>query len=264
MAKNKNRVSQTARLDRIREKLVADGEVSVENLAREFHVSTMTVHRDLESLERKGEIIKTYGGATPAKRLTFEFSFRNEQQSNQENKVNVAVAAVKHIQDGQVIILDTGTTTLEIARCIGNRKVTIITTSLAIVSELQFNDSETILLGGYLRGGSPDMHGPLTEENLECFRADLAFIGADGIDCLGNTFTDDLRIASLSSKMAQVSEKTVVVTDSTKIGKNATCKVLNPDNYQLLITNNDLTRQYKAELLKNEIKLELCKSHKET
>jgi DeoR/GlpR family transcriptional regulator of sugar metabolism len=264
MAKKKNRVSQTARLDRIREKIVAQGEVTVDELATEFHVSTMTVHRDLESLEKKGEIIKTYGGATPAKRLTFEFSFQNEQQSNRENKVNVAAAAIKHIQDGQVIILDTGTTTLEIARSIGNRKVTIITTSLAIVSELQFDDPETILLGGCLRGGSPDMHGPLTADNLERFRADLAFIGADGIDGLGNTFTDDLRVASLSSKMAQVSEKTIVVADSTKIGRNATCKVLNPADYQLLITNNDLARQYKAELRRNNIQLELCKSFKGT
>ena len=163
----------------------------------------MTIHRDLDRLAKQGALIRTHGGATLAKKMTFEFAFRNQQAQEEKAKAEIAKAAIAHIRDGQTIIFDTGTTTLQIAKVLPDKEITVITTSLAIVSQLQSCErTDVILLGGYLRRGSPDMHGPLTESNLANFRADLAFIGADGIDLQGNTFTDDLRVAGLSRTMA--------------------------------------------------------------
>jgi len=235
----------------IRAKLLEKGEVSIEDMVKMFDVSVMTVHRDLDILEKAGEVLKTHGGATAAKRLTFEFSFRDQVLNQQKQKEIIAQKAVEIIKPGDVIMLDTGTTTLEVARKLKNKEgITVITTSLAIVSELQFVDKiDVILLGGYLRSGSPDIHGPLTEDNIERFRTNIAFIGADGIDLNGNTFTDDLRIATLSRRMAKNADKVVVISDSTKIGRKSMCKVLSPDEYNLIITDagvsKDTLKQFK-------------------
>lgn len=210
-------------------------------------------------LESHGEVLRTHGGAVLAKRLTFEFTFKANQQKNLEQKRAIASAAIKHIADGQVVLLDTGTTTLEIARAmVSNRKVTVITTSLAIVSELQFvDDIETILLGGFLRKGSPDIHGPLTEQNLSQFSCDIAFVGADAFDDTATTYTDDLRVLNLDRQMAKIAQRVVVVADSSKFGRQGTCKVFTPKEYHLLITDSKLSLKAVKIIKKAGIKLEL-------
>ena len=229
-------------------------------LASGFDVSEMTVRRDIEILELQGEVIRTHGGAALARRLTFEFTFKANQQKNLEQKRAIAAKAVKHISDGQVVLLDTGTTTLEIARAMAsNRKVTVITTSLAIVSELQFvDDIETILLGGFLRKGSPDIHGPLTEQNLAQFSCDIAFVGADAFDETATTYTDDLRVLNLDRQMAKIAKQVVVVADSSKFGKKGMCKVFTPKEYQLLITDSQLSSKTVKIIKKIGINLELA------
>lgn len=259
MVKKTVKLSQNKRLELIRSQLLEKGEVFIDDMVKIFNVSLMTVHRDLDILDKAGEIIKTYGGATAAKKLTFEFSFRNQVFNFQKQKEAIAQKAAEIIKRGDVIMLDTGTTTLEVARKLKNKEgITVITTSLAIVSELQFVDKiEVVLLGGYLRSGSPDIHGPLTEDNIERFRTNIAFIGADGIDLSGNTFTDDLRIAALSRRMAKNADKVVVVSDCSKIGRKSMCKVLSPDEYDLIITDSNIGDKTLKQLKVNKKKLEV-------
>jgi DeoR/GlpR family transcriptional regulator of sugar metabolism len=199
----------------------------------------MTVRRDLELLEARGDVIRTHGGAALAKRLTFEFSFREKRNRNSLAKSQIAARAAGHIEDGQVVILDTGTTTLEIARrMMRRRNVTVITTSLAIVSALQFAPGvRIVLLGGVLRGGSPDLHGPLTEQNVEMFRADIAFMGADAVDEDGNTYADDLQVVNLDRKMATNAAQVIVVADSSKFGRTGMCRIFNSEDYDLIISD---------------------------
>lgn len=252
MAINKLKMSRAQRLDKIRDELSRQQEVSIETLADKFCVTIMTIHRDFDFLESQSEIVRTHGGATMAKRLTFEFAFRGQQNMHHQSKKAIAVCAGKEVKDGNTIMLDTGTTTLEIARCLKAKKnITIITTSLAIVSELQFAEGiQVIFLGGYLRSGSPDMHGPLTEDNIEKFRADIAFIGADGVGCDADTFTDNLEVSSLSRRMAKNSSKVFVVSDSSKLGRESMVKVLSPADYDMIITDNGVSDQILHKLKK--------------
>ena len=176
MARVKNKLTQMQRMQAIREALLRGKEVAVDVLARQFKVSGMTIRRDLEQLESQGDIVRTYGGAALAQRLTFEFSFRDQAHSHNARKQAIAQQAAALVHNGKVVMLDTGTTTLQIAQAlVGKQDVTLITTSLAIVSEVQFAPGmKVVLLGGFLRRGSPDMHGPLTEQNVEQFKADIA------------------------------------------------------------------------------------------
>ncbi len=259
MSKKSYNPSQQSRLNSIRNQLARTGEIKISALSRKFRVSEMTIRRDLSLLESAGEILRTHGGATSARRLTFEFTFKSKQQKHLDQKRKIAKQAVRHICDGQVIILDTGTTTLEIAKQIcGKRKVSIITTSLAIASVLQFEDDiELILLGGYMRDGSPDMHGPLTEHNLDMFRADLAFLGADAIGSDGNIYTNDLRVRNLDIAIARVSKLIIPVADSSKLGRQAMCKILEPKDYHLLITDSNLDKDFVNKLKKQKVKIEI-------
>ncbi|OHB65639.1 MAG: hypothetical protein A2Y76_04420 [Planctomycetes bacterium RBG_13_60_9] len=164
------------------------------------------------------------------------------------------------MKDGQVIILDTGTTTLEIARqIVGRHNVTVITTSLAIVSALQFAAGvRIVLLGGFLRGGSPDLHGPLTEQNVEMFRADSAFMGADAVDPDGNTYADDLQVVNLDRKMAAHAAQVIVVADSSKFGARGMCRIFGPEDYDFIISDSGIDRSVLSRLAGKQVRVKVA------
>ena len=197
--------------------------------------------------------------SAPARRVTFEFHFRSRQQKNLPKKRAIAAAALKYVRPGESLILDTGTTTLELARQLaGRRKVKVITTSLSVVSALQFDpEIEIIILGGHLRDEAPDLHGPLTEQNLELFKADLAFVGADAIDADGSIYSNDLRVLTIDRKMAQVSQRLIVLADSSKLERTALCRVFSRQDYQLLITDAGASDKTVKRLGKMGIEVEL-------
>ncbi len=260
MARTKSRLTQRQRLEAMRQELLKADEVSIDDLAGRFDVSGMTVRRDLGLLESRGDVIRTHGGAALAGRLTFEFSFREKQNRNSGAKSRIAERAAGYIADGQIVILDTGTTTLEIARrIVGRRDVTVITTSLAIVSVLQFAAGvRVVLLGGFLRGGSPDLHGPLTEQNVEMFRADLAFMGADAVDLDGNTYADDLQVVNLDRRMAANAARVIVVADSSKFGRTGMCRIFSSADYRLIISDAGIGSDVRKRLNKQGIQVEIA------
>lgn len=212
-----------ARQARIRERLAAQPGVSVSRLAAEFGVSEMTVRRDLTALERDSHVERTHGGAVLTERMILEFSYRDRRERNRAAKRAIAAEARKLVQPGQRLILDTGTTTLELAALLRDgRDLTVITPSLAVASELQHAEGvEVILLGGVMRRGSPDLTGPATEHCLELFAADLAFQGADAIDRHGAIYNSDLRLARVDRLMRRTAAKSCLLADHTKLGRTA-------------------------------------------
>ncbi|HOS43352.1 MAG TPA: hypothetical protein PK794_06650, partial [Armatimonadota bacterium] len=137
-------------------------------------------------------------------------------------KQAIARAAAALVEPGMTLVLDTGTTTLEVARAIvGVPDLTVLTSSLAIASALYGRENiSLILLGGGVRQHSPDLSGPLTEENLRRFRTHLAVLGADAADRDG-LYTADQAIAAVSRAMIASAEETVLVADSDKFAKRA-------------------------------------------
>lgn len=212
-----------ARQAQIRERFSAGPGVSVSELAQEFDVSEMTIRRDLAALEGQSHIQRTHGGAMLTQRMMLEFDYRDRREHNRPLKRAIATAARKLIQPGQRLILDNGTTTLELAALLKDGEdLTVITPSLAVASELQHAAGvEVILLGGVIRRGSPDLTGPVTEHCLQLFAADYAFQGADGIGTNGTIYNSDLRLACVDKVMRQVAQKSCLLADHTKIGTTA-------------------------------------------
>lgn len=235
---------------RILEALTTDGEVQVGQLAAALGVSDMTVRRDLDALALSGKVIRTHGGATLSGRVMFDFQFMNRTQEKEGAKQQVAAIAASLVKDGQSILMDSGTTTLAVAHALKSKKrLTVITTSLPIASELQHCDTiDLILLGGALRREAPDLIGPLTESNLEQLKADIAFIGADAVDSQGRVYNHSLTVARMLTRMATSARRVYVVADSSKIGQTALTRFGNIKDWDGLITDDGLTPTRAASL----------------
>ncbi len=212
-----------ARQSTIRQRFAERPGVSIAALAREFGVSEMTIRRDLAALEDQSHIQRTHGGAMLTERMMLEFDYRDRRGQNRAAKCAIAAAARKLVHPGQRLLLDTGTTTLELASLLKDgENLTVITPSLAVASELQHSAGvEVILLGGVIRRGSPDLTGPVTEHCLELFAADIAFQGADAIGADGSIYNSDLRLARVDQLMRKVASRCCVLADHTKIGHTA-------------------------------------------
>lgn len=217
------KLSVPARIARIRQLLRRHQTVSIGDLASTFDVSEMTIRRDLDKLEQSGQVRRTHGGATVAERMVFEFDFVARRMANRHMKQAIAREALKLVRPGHRIVLDTGTTTLELAHLLKDMNgLTVITPSLAVASELQFSEGiQTVLLGGLIRRGSPDLTGTVTETVLEMFSADIAFQGSDGIGLDGALYTADMRISRVDQKIRERADRTYILADSSKIGRTA-------------------------------------------
>jgi len=208
---------------RIREWLFNHQSASIADLAVRFAVTEMTIRRDLDDLAREGHVQRTRGGAVLTDRMVFEFDFRAQRQAERPAKRSIARAAAELVQPGHRLLLDAGTTILELAMCLrDHRDLTVVTTSLAVVSELQFSEGiELVLLGGTIQRGNPAVTGPVTEHCLDLFAVDLLFYGADGIGLDGALYNADVRHAPVFKKMRRYARRTYVLSDSTKVGRTA-------------------------------------------
>ena len=215
-------------------------EVSTAAMARRFDVSEMTIRRDLKALEEAGLALRRYGGAAPAQRITVEFAFDGRRRTRLAEKRRIGRKAASRVEPGQTVFLDTGTTTLQVARALVGRGVecTVVTSSLVIASTLWADDCiELVLVGGRVRRGSPDLVGPGTEVMLDKLTADLAFVGSDGIAPRRGSFAADMETAQVAERMAANAQRAVIVADSSKLGHAGAVRYLRAAAMRALITD---------------------------
>ena len=245
-------MSQETRQKQIRELIARRGECSIEELVEQLGVSGMTIRRDLQTLADQRKVIRTHGGAAMAERVSFEFEFLNRVKEHQAAKAAIAVVAAAQVEDGESVMLDSGTTTLELAKHLrGKQSLTIITSCLPIAAQLQYDQQiEVLLLGGRLRASSPDLAGALTEANLETLRADVAFLGADAIDRQGSVYQKSPELARMMTKMAASAGRVFVVADGSKLGKMALWRFGRLQDWAALITDAGADRAALASLKK--------------
>jgi len=207
----------------ILEILQRDGRVLVMDLAREFKTSQVTIRKDLESLHAHGLIHRTHGGALPAREGALEDpTLREKEKLHHKEKLRIAATAAAMVQEGQVVILDSGTTTTEIARALRKfRSLTIVTNAVNIAAELSVTAVEVILTGGTLRKNSFSLVGPIAEETLHRLNADLLFLGVDGFDVHYGLSTPNLLEAKVNRVMVEIAKRKVAVCDASKFGRRS-------------------------------------------
>ena len=230
-----------ARRQQILEQLPRQREVSVQALAQQLQVSPITIRRDLALLEREGALTRTHGGAVLSRSTVIEFAFLDRAQDRLAEKGAIAEYMAAVVQPGMTVVLDTGTTTLEVARAIaGIPRLRVLTSSLAIASALYAHDNiDLVLLGGTVRHHHPDLSGPLTEENLRQFHTELAILGADAVSREG-LYTSDLGIARISRAMIACARETWLVVDSSKFTRRSFVKFADWPAITHLVTDDGL------------------------
>lgn len=222
----------------ILEWLQSGDELAVSELAARLDVTLMTIRRDLQALEEAGTIIRTHGGAVLSRPGKVEFTFQRQSERMLTRKRAIARAATVLIQPGMAVSLDTGTTTLEVARALaGMHDLRVLTSSLAIASALYACDGiDLVLLGGQARKDFPDLYGELTEQNLARFRVDVAVLGADAVHHDG-LFTTHPDISRVSQAMIRHAAQRVLVADSSKLGQTAFIRFAGWEDIQHVVTD---------------------------
>ncbi|KKI90083.1 hypothetical protein WQ54_23500 [Bacillus sp. SA1-12] len=208
----------------IREKLIKNKSVKVSELVELLHVSEETIRRDLALLEKEGIAEKNYGGAIlieepQSQPLILPVDERTHQFSRE--KIAIGKAAAQLVKEGQIIILDAGSTTWYVAKNLpesGN--LTVITNAMNVAEECSKDDSASIyLLGGKLRRNSMSLVGPQAEIELQNYNADYVFLGTSGISLRQGFTSSDLYEANMKRAMVRAGQKIVVVADHSKLKK---------------------------------------------
>jgi DeoR family transcriptional regulator, aga operon transcriptional repressor len=244
---------------RIRELLREQGRVTVESLAARFGISLVTVRADLSTLESAGALTRTHGGALSVPDA--DQSLDVKQLQHRAEKQRIAAAAAELIGEGETIILDSGTTTAEIARRIRTlelKSINVITNALNIVALLIDVPSVRLIVpGGILRRESNSLSGPMAETALAALRANRLYLGADAVDPLIGVMTPHLAEAELNAKMIGISQQVVVVADSSKFARRNISLIARVEQLHLLITDQGAPADAIAQLRERGVEVRL-------
>ncbi len=221
-----------------------DGRVLVKDLARHFRISQITIRKDLELLDSQGVVQRTHGGALPLQEgALLDPSLREKEKLHRKQKLLIAEEAARLVEEGQSVLLDSGTTTTAIARALKDMaQLTVITNAINIAAELAGTNVEVILTGGMLRKNSFSLVGPLAERTLRQLSADILFLGVDGFDTKAGLFTPNLLESEVNRTMVEIARRTIAVCDSSKFGRRSLCNIMPVTAVQEVITDKQIPK----------------------
>lgn len=205
----------------------SSGRARVQDLARRFSTTSVTIRNDLNELQKRGLLLRSHGGATRPDSRQYESPFQDRVQSHIEAKRRIGVVAASLIQDGEIVILDSGTTTDEIAKQIKNRpRLQIITNGVNIANELLGSRGvHTMILGGTLRNDSASIVGRSTEDMLSQLSADKLFMGGAGCDPDFGISGANLEEAMVNKAMLRIAREAILVADASKFDKRSMSRI---------------------------------------
>jgi len=239
------------------------GFVQTEKFASMLGVSSVTIRRDIKELDKKNLIRMVYGGASSIGYLQErpEPEYDTKTHICALQKSAIGKKAVTFINNGDILILDAGTTCLQIAKqiSIGNfTKLSVITSDIISAKELNSNpDIMVILLGGVMRNQYHCVFGTFAENLVSNMRANKYFFAFDGFTPdrgFSSTFLEEI---PLKQKMIEISQTVIAVSDSSKIGTDALYTICNPDKVSQLITDSGIDPMYKESILSKGIDISI-------
>lgn len=227
-------------------------------LMQAFGISIETVRRDLAYLEERGLLERVYGGAVKKRFMSIEPNYANREKNNNAEKIAIARVAEKFVSPNDTVFFDLGTTVLLIANGVTTEKVNAFTNSLRTAIALSERGANVTIPGGQLRGGEFAVSGSISEENMQRFNVDKAFIGVGGIT--ENGITDFIeKEASLRRQVIKNAGKVIAVADYSKFGVRAMCNVCNAEEIDVLITDEKAPQRILKELEKKGVQVFVAK-----
>ena len=243
----------------ILDRLSGEGSVSVGALAKDFGLSEVTIRGDLKVLETKGWINRKRGGAAPA----LHRDILERQRVFPEQKNAIARAAADLVRDGDVIMIEAGTTTALIARYLaGKRDIHIVTNSTLVFSYARmYPNLQITMTGGEFRRATESMVGPIALETIGRLNVRLAFVGTDGFTLERGMTTHLMEGAEIVKAMKAHADATVLTADSSKYGKIGFSNVLPLSAMNLILSDTGLDDRAETELREAGINIELARSN---
>jgi len=259
--KTRKRSSTVERRKSILTQINESGQVLVHELSMEFSVSEVTIRNDLEQLEKKNMLIRARGGAIKAERgVGIDYRLSEKDKLNSDEKARIGKKAAQLINEHDTIIIDSGTTTIEVAKNLGHlNDLTVVSNAINIISQLiQLKNLNLIIPGGYLRKNSLSLVGPLAEKNLQNLYVDKVFIGVDGFDTKHGIYTPNIEEAYFNEIMIKISKEVIVVCDSSKFLRRSLAYICGIDKIHTVVTDNGIPDEERKRLEDTGIKVILA------
>lgn len=244
-----------------REKIVRlvrdNGLARVEELADHFKVSSVTIRNDLNYLDDKGLLLRSHGGAIALDNVVKEVPFIDKGSANPSQKEAIGAAAAQLVSDGESIILDSGTTTQQLAKhLVGKKNLVVMTNGLNVANELtRASEIEIMMTGGTLRSKSLSFYGPQAEDALRQYRFNKLFLGVDGFDLIAGLTTHFDREATLNRVMCDVSSEIILLADSSKFGRKGYHFIRSFGAFHTLVTDSGIPADYMAGLQRQGVRV---------
>lgn len=211
-----------------------NGSVQVDELARELRVSTMTIRRDLEKLQKEGVVERCHGGAVSKT----EVSYADKRVKNHDEKEKIAAKGAEFVRAGTAVYLDAGTTTYEIARRIMNMEnMTVVTNDLEIALLLKSSKAELVLCGGYVQKSTGSTYGYYATQMMKDFRFDTGFFGAAAINEEFQVLTPTTDKAFLKRLLVKQCQQSFLTVDGSKFDRQGINRINSLADYTAVITD---------------------------
>lgn len=239
MIENEEKLFIEEKKDEIVKYIDKKEKVTIEDVMTLLKISKSTVRRYLVDLERKGLIIRTRGGALKKKYFNYEFSLKEKKDLNLHKKKKIAQISKRLINEGDVIFISGGTTTLELAKILFDIKNLIVfTNAINILLELSNNSNiEIKLIGGDFREKTLSMVGQEAINYLDRYNFGKAFVGVNGISLNEGFTTPNTLEAVIDGEVVKKSKKTFILADDTKFGSVAFSKICEINEVDYIVTN---------------------------
>ncbi|MHB1057411.1 MAG: transcriptional repressor AgaR [Rhodanobacter sp.] len=217
------------------------GSVQVASLAHRFGVSAQTVRKDLRYLAERGVMARAYGGAIDSGAMggsPAEPNYEAKRTTQLDEKRRIGVRAAALIKPGDTIVIDSGTTAIQLAEAVPNIDITVVTNDFGVLSALAPKSNiHLVMLGGELRRRNMAFYGGLTIEALGELHMDKLFLGVDGFDLERGITTHYEPEAQLNRKMVEAAREVIAITDSSKFGKACLHRIVPVTALNMLITD---------------------------
>jgi DeoR family transcriptional regulator of aga operon len=237
----------------ILELLGKEGQVDVNELSKSLGVSSVTIRNDLEQLEKRKMLLRARGGAMKVQQhfVGHDYPHSDKQKKNYPEKQAIGKRAVEFVQEENIIILDSGSTTFEVAKNLEHfENLTVITNAINIATYLADHKNITVIVpGGNLRKNSMSLVGTTADRALKEYYCDILFLGVDGLDPEFGISTPNIEEAHLNQIMIEMSKKVIVVADSSKFRRRGFAFIASMDALDVLITDSGISEDEKSKLL---------------
>ena len=239
------------RHDAILKLLEDETSVSVNDLSVRFGVSSATIRKDIKALERLGKLRRTHGGAIRTSADGTEVLFDAARAVAHREKTRIGRAAARFVSDGDTILVQSGTTCLELVRALdGRRDVTLITCDMAVAMEAEAKlvESSIILIGGILRVGYHYAQGSEAVAQLEQYHVPTAFLCGNAFSLAHGLTAHRMEQANWVQTQMKVSDRHILLMDSSKMGQSALAHAADLTDFDVLVTDEGVDDQMRSGL----------------